>query len=109
MLDSNVYQVHLIKIDIDSIESVLFVLKRAEWAKGKGHAKSDFWDARGVVRDFLDNYYELSAHKTVDGEFPYHHSTMLYKIAFDALKNVSLIGYLVRNNKQVDADRQTEN
>ncbi len=46
--------------DIDSIESVLFVLKRAEWAKGKGHAKSDFWDARGVVRDFLDSLYEYA-------------------------------------------------
>ncbi len=46
--------------DIDSVESVLFVLKRAEWVKGKGHMKSDFWGARGVVREFLDSLYEYA-------------------------------------------------
>lgn len=43
--------------DIESVESVLFVLKRADWVKGKSHPKADFWGARGVVRDFLDSLY----------------------------------------------------
>lgn len=46
--------------EIDSVESVLFVLKRAEWVKGKAHPKADFWGARGVVREFLDNLYEYA-------------------------------------------------
>lgn len=46
--------------DIESVESVLFVLKRAEWVKGKGHAKAEFWGARGVVRDFLDSLYKYA-------------------------------------------------
>lgn len=43
--------------DIEAVESVLFVLKRAEWVKGKSHLKAEFWGARGVVRDFLDSLY----------------------------------------------------
>ncbi len=45
---------------IESVESVLFVLKKADWVKGKKHAKSDFWGARGVVRDFLNCLYEYA-------------------------------------------------
>ena len=46
--------------DIDSVESVLFVLHKAAWAKGKKGAelhKGEFWGARGVVRSFLDELY----------------------------------------------------
>lgn len=43
--------------DIEYVESVLFILKRAEWVKGDKHAKADFWGARGVVRIFLDSLY----------------------------------------------------
>ena len=43
--------------DIDAVESILFVLKKADWVKGKEHAKSDFWGARGIVRNFLDSLY----------------------------------------------------
>ncbi len=46
--------------EIESVESVLFILKKAEWVKGKSHAKSDFWGARGVVRDFLNCLYEYA-------------------------------------------------
>lgn len=28
--------------------------------KGKAHPKADFWGARGVVRDFLDNLYQYA-------------------------------------------------
>ena len=46
--------------DIEAVESVLFVLKKAEWVKGKSYLKSEFWGARGVVRDFLDSLYEYA-------------------------------------------------
>ena len=46
--------------DIEAIESVLFVLKKAEWVKGKSHSKAEFWGARGVVRDFLNSLYEYA-------------------------------------------------
>ncbi len=48
-------------LDIDELESVLFVTHKPEWAKSKVNvAKSDFWGARGYVREFLDDIYELS-------------------------------------------------
>lgn len=46
--------------DIETVESVLFVLKKADWVKGKEHAKADFWGARGVVREFLNSLYDYS-------------------------------------------------
>ena len=46
--------------EIESVESVLFVLKKADWVKGKSHPKAEFWGARGVVRDFLDSLYEYA-------------------------------------------------
>lgn len=46
--------------DIEAVESILFVLKRAEWVKGKSHLKAEFWGARGVVRDFLDSLYQYA-------------------------------------------------
>jgi len=47
-------------LDVAGLESVLFVLKEPEWKKGKGHPKSEFWGARGVVRSFLDMLYPFA-------------------------------------------------
>ena len=48
-------------LDIDSLESVLFVTHKPEWAKTKINAKkSEFWGSRGYVREFLDEIYKLS-------------------------------------------------
>ena len=48
-------------LDIDSLESVLFVTHKPEWAKSKDNpAKSEFWGSRGYVREFLDDIYKLS-------------------------------------------------
>ncbi len=48
-------------LDIGALESVLFVTHKPEWAKSKVNAaKSDFWGARGYVREFLDDIYKLS-------------------------------------------------
>lgn len=48
-------------LDINSLESVLFVTHKPEWAKAKNNAaKSEFWGSRGYVREFLDDIYKLS-------------------------------------------------
>jgi predicted ATP-dependent endonuclease of OLD family len=47
-------------LDVVALESVLFVLKEPAWKKGKGHSKSEFWGARGVVRSFLDMLYPFA-------------------------------------------------
>lgn len=48
-------------LDIDSLESVLFVTHKPEWAKAKVNVvKSDFWGSRGYVKEFLDDVYKLS-------------------------------------------------
>jgi predicted ATP-dependent endonuclease of OLD family len=47
-------------LDVVDLESVLFILKEPEWKKGKGHPKSVFWGARGVVRSFLDLLYPFT-------------------------------------------------
>ena len=46
-------------LDIIGLESILFVLKKPVWAKSKAEAL-DFWKAKGVVREFLDDLWEAS-------------------------------------------------
>jgi len=49
-------------LNISGLESVLFVLKRPEWYKGKVIAGGDprFWYAKGVVKDFLSSLWDIS-------------------------------------------------
>lgn len=44
-------------LGIVGLESVLFVLKKPVWARSKTEAL-DFWKAKGVVREFLDELFE---------------------------------------------------
>jgi predicted ATPase len=46
-------------LGIIGLESVLFVLKKPVWARNKSEAL-DFWEAKGVVRGFLDELWEAS-------------------------------------------------
>lgn len=54
------------KLHIKSLESVLFVLKKPYWYKGKPSeimlAEGDqrFWYSRGVVKDFLNNLWKVA-------------------------------------------------
>lgn len=45
-------------LDIIGLESILFVLKKPDWSKKKDPL--DFWGAKGVVREFLDDLYNAS-------------------------------------------------
>jgi len=48
-------------LGITGLESVLFVLKEPIWAKNKKNAKPlNFWNSKGVVRNFLDDLWEAS-------------------------------------------------
>jgi predicted ATPase len=46
-------------LDIVGLESVLFVLKKPNWAKSKSEIL-DFWGSGGVVREFLDDVWEAA-------------------------------------------------
>ena len=56
----------LAKLNIDTVDSVLFCLKKPYWYKGKPNdimlAEGDprFWHARGVVKDFLGKLWECA-------------------------------------------------
>lgn len=44
----------------EGIESVLFVLRQPPWKSKAAHGDSRFWNARGVVRDFLSRLYDIA-------------------------------------------------
>lgn len=46
-------------LDIEDIESILFILKKPDWAKNKD-PNDIFWTAKGLVRPFLDKLWSLS-------------------------------------------------
>lgn len=63
-------------MDIEDIESILFILKMPDWAKNriKDNPSDIFWTAKGLVRPFLDKLWELSLapiynHKDVQTDF----------------------------------------
>lgn len=49
-------------LNIQDIESILFVLKMPDWAKNriKNNPDDIFWTAKGLVRPFLDKLWDLS-------------------------------------------------
>ncbi len=46
------------QLDIEGLESVLFVMRKPSWNSKDGDPR--FWNARGVVQKFLSRLYELS-------------------------------------------------
>jgi len=60
-------------LDIEDIESILFILKMPDWAKYKD-PNDIFWTAKGLVRPFLEKLWTLSIapiyhHKDVQTDF----------------------------------------
>jgi predicted ATPase len=45
-------------LDIIGLESILFVIKKPNWARNND--VHDFWGAEGVVREFLDDLYDAA-------------------------------------------------
>ncbi|MCL1665786.1 AAA family ATPase [Elizabethkingia ursingii] len=54
-------------LGIVGLESILFVLKKPVWAKSKTDAL-DFWQAKGVVREFLEELFDASMAPIVSEE-----------------------------------------
>ncbi|MFN7835298.1 MAG: AAA family ATPase [Burkholderiaceae bacterium] len=44
----------------EGIESVLFVLRQPPWKSKAADGDPRFWNARGVVRDFLSRFYDIA-------------------------------------------------
>lgn len=51
---------HLGLDPVEGIESVLFVLRQPPWKSKATDGDPRFWDARGVVRDFLSRLYDIA-------------------------------------------------
>lgn len=83
-------------LDIVGLESILFVLKKPVWAKSKTEAL-DFWKAKGVVREFLDDLWEacmapINHKETVREDFRRSHKQehlYLYISNQDKLENIA--------------------
>lgn len=77
---------------IEGMESVLFVLKRPHWAKGKKRREDGdprFWYAGGVVKDFLSCIYDCAlAPLRLPGRI--HHS-------FDRVENTEFLYLYLRD------------
>ena len=44
----------------EGIESILFVLRQPPWKSNASDGDPRFWNARGVVRHFLDRLYDIA-------------------------------------------------
>ncbi len=91
-------------MDIERVESVLFVMKKPSWAKGKQIKKHEFWNARGVVREFLDNLYEyalapLSEVISVDDGFSTKKQEVIYLYIKDQLQLINFAEKYVSNTE----------
>jgi predicted ATPase len=81
---------------IESLESVLFVLKRPHWARGKKQRKDGdprFWFAGGVVKEFLSCLFDCAlAPLRLPGRI--HHS-------FDQIENTEFLYLYLRDLEQL--------
>ena len=56
--DEEVVQFLLDYLGVEGLESVLFVMKQPPWKSKEGDSR--FWNARGVVQQFLDKLYSIA-------------------------------------------------
>ena len=75
-------------LNILGLESILFVLQKPVWVKGKQDAM-DFWGARGVVREFLKDLWSASLapipyEETVREDFRRNHKQDRHKTAAES-------------------------
>jgi predicted ATPase len=77
---------------IEGLESVLFVLKRPHWAKGRKQRRDGdqrFWYAGGVVKDFLSSIYDCAlAPLRLPGRIQY---------SFDQIENTEFLYLYLRD------------
>ena len=92
-------------LNIEDIESILFVLKMPNWAKNriKDNPNDIFWTAKGLVRPFLDKLWELSLAPI------YHHEKV--RIDFDEVDPQDQLYLFLKGKEKLTqlADTYTSN
>jgi predicted ATPase len=89
-------------LNISALESILFVLKRPPWKSNEGDPR--FWNARGVVREFLGELYDHSIApvrkmERIDLGFR-KKSTEEFLYLFVPGENINKIADKYKNNKE---------
>ena len=91
-------------LNISGLESILFILKRPSWWKKGNKGDSRFWNARGVVREFLSELYDNSLApirkmERIDLGFR-KKSTEEFLYLFVPGENIGKIANKYKNNKE---------
>lgn len=94
----------------EGIESVLFVLRQPPWHSKAGDGDSRFWNARGVVRDFLSRLYDIAlapveVSRRVSTSI-WNKETLQFKYLY--VKDIAALRRLVGNQSPVQFFRDLE-
>ncbi len=94
----------------EGIESVLFVLRQPPWKSKAADGDSRFWNARGVVRDFLSRLYDISlapieVSRRVSTSI-WNKETLQFKYLF--VKDITALRCLVSNQSPAQFFRDLE-
>jgi len=94
----------------EGIESVLFVLRQPPWKSKAVDGDSRFWNARGVVRDFLSRLYEIALapvdiSRTVSTSL-WNKQTLQFKYLY--IKDIAALRSLVGNQAPAQFFRDLE-
>lgn len=101
---------HLGLDPIEGIESVLFVLRQPPWKSKAPDGDPRFWNARGVVRDFLARLYDIAlapieVSRRVSTSI-WNKETLLFKYLY--VKDIDALRKLVGNQSPANFFRDLE-
>lgn len=101
---------HLGLDPVEGIESVLFILRQPPWKSKAEDGDSRFWNARGVVRDFLSRLYDIAlAPIEVTRRIPtsiWNRETLQFKYLY--VKDIEALRQLVGNQTPANFFRDLE-
>jgi ABC-type multidrug transport system ATPase subunit len=94
----------------EGIESVLFVLRQPPWKSKAADGDPRFWNARGVVRDFLSRLYEIAlapidVSRRVSTSI-WNKETLQFKYLY--VKDIAALRHLVGNQSPAQFFRDLE-
>lgn len=94
----------------EGIESVLFVLRQPPWKSKAADGDPRFWNARGVVRDFLSRLYDIAlAPIAIERQVPtslWNKTRLQFKYLF--VKDIAALRRLVGNQTPAQFFRDLE-
>lgn len=101
---------HLGLDPVEGIESVLFVLRQPPWKSKAADGDPRFWNARGVVRDFLSRLYDIAlAPLEISRRVPtsiWNKETLQFKYLY--VKDIDALRSLVGNQPPAQFFRDLE-